>query len=184
MRAAVLGAALCESEKDRVRLVEACSRVTHTDPLAIQGAQIIALAAALSARQQKRDFKREVKAVCPDWPWETRWPDRGPTGWIVHSVNAVIDVWQNHDEDPRLSIEAAVALGGDTDSVGAMLGGILGADPTTIWPEEWRRFAGWPNERDIQDLPVRVSYPRLAVNHVCLLPIVVAYGFRRLLPPY
>ena len=99
MRAAVLGAALCDCEKDRVRFVEICCRVTHTDPLAIQGAQIIAFAASLSSRQKREDFEPLVRAMYPDWPWEKRWPERGPSGWVVHSVNAAIELWQKHVKD-------------------------------------------------------------------------------------
>lgn len=183
MRSAVLGAAFSEDPERRVAWVEAVSRVTHTDPTAIQGAQLIALAAAVSARGKEGEFDELAARLCPAWPWQTRWPDSGPTGWVVHSVNAAIEVWKQNP-DPVDAMEAVIRLGGDTDSVGAMVGGILGAKPGVIWPDPWLRIVGWPRPPDLKRLPASVSYFRLLAGHVAQLLVVLGHGFRRLLPPY
>ncbi|MBS1718322.1 MAG: ADP-ribosylglycohydrolase family protein [Armatimonadetes bacterium] len=184
MRSAVLGAALCDDDIARIKFVDACCMVTHTDPLAVAGSQMIALAAALSARQEIHRFEELARGLYPDWPWTTPWPKTGPTGYVVHSVNASLHVWQSNYGKPEEAIQAAITLGGDTDSVAAMVGGILGADSRTEWPEEWLRFWGWPSLPDIENLSGRAPYLRLLTQHLGQLPVVLAYGFRRLGPPY
>lgn len=184
MRSAVLGAAFCDDDAARVRFVEACARVTHTDSSAIQGAHLIALAASLSAKQQGTLFLEQARKTFPDWPWDTPLPERGPSGWVVHSVNAALQIWQRNPDDPKGAIEEAVSMGGDTDTVAAMLGGILGADPRTHWPSEWEKLWGWPQVTDLDRLTLRPSYLRMLAQHLCQLPIILGFGLRRLLPPY
>lgn len=176
MRSAVIGAALCDDEPGRVRFVEACARVTHSSDRAIEGAQLIALAAALSAKGVADEFAMLARELCPTWPFDTGWPDRGPSGWVVHSVNAALHIWQEFGSDPHRAIEEAIRLGGDTDTVAAMVGGIVGASPMTAWPAEWLRVWGWTERSQ--------SYGRMLGQHLVQLPVILGYGIRRLLPPY
>lgn len=187
MRSAVIGAAFAHDEAARVAFVEASARVTHTHRRAIEGAQLIALAAALAANGSAHDFDQEARRLAGDWPWDEGWPERrGPSGYVIHSVNAAIAIWKE-----GLSWEASLArvvqLGGDTDTVGAMVGGILGAsgDFTGVSPK-WERSIGWPQRSDYEAIArgSRVSFVRLALSHAMGLPIVLLHGFRRLLPPY
>lgn len=183
MRCAVLGAALCEDPLQRVAFVEACARVTHTHPLGVQGAQIIALAAALSATGREEDFDSAVRELAPNWPLNEPCPSRGPSGYVVHSVNAALRVWRSartFDE----AIEDAVQMGGDTDTVAAMVGGIKGASPAFASALEAYRYVGWPQPSEISDLGPRTPWARLITTHLMALPYILAFGFRRLLPPY
>ncbi|MES1227285.1 MAG: ADP-ribosylglycohydrolase family protein, partial [Armatimonadota bacterium] len=87
MRSAVIGAALHSAVEARIALAETSARITHTHPLAIQGAQLVSLAAALSAQGNEHLFEQQARALVPDWQWQTPWPETGPTGYVVHTVN-------------------------------------------------------------------------------------------------
>lgn len=178
MRAAVLGSAFRGDPTSRVAFVEAASGVTHTHPLAIQGAQLIALAAATS----RDEFDAEARRLAPDWPFEARWPESGPNGYVVPSVNASLEIWRSSPDFPS-AIERAIRLGGDTDTVGAMVGGIMGPAGA---PQNWNRIFGWPQTRDEDAIRrgARTPYVRMLATHAATLPIILGHGFRRLLPPY
>ena len=186
MRSAVLGAALHREPEARIAFVEASARVTHTHPDGIAGAQLVALAAALSASGRPEAFPEEARALVPDWPWPVQFPPRGPSGYVVHTTVAAITLWQAHGEDAPAAIEAAVRLGGDTDTVAAIVGGIVSAAPgARDLPPEWLRYTGWPTPSDIRRDEFRPpGYLPTLAHHLLLLPVVLAYGFRRLLPPY
>lgn len=184
MRVAVIGAALAKHPELRIQAVAASTRVTHTDPRAISGAQLVALAAALQTAGQASQFDAQARDLCPEWQWNEFGTSRGPTGYVVHSVNAALRIWQEATgfED---AMERVIRLGGDTDTVGAMVGGILGAVPGD-YPKAWDHYHGWPQAFDISAAPWEhdVSYVRLLLPHLAALPIVLLHGFRRLAPPY
>ena len=186
MRAAVIGAAWATNSERRIQFVNAISRVTHTHPLAVDGAQIIALAAALTRSGRAEDFQAMAKALVPDWPWEATYPSSGPTGYVVHSVNAAISIWKSSG-DFQIAIEKTIKLGGDTDTVAAMVGGIIAAGTEPInAPTEWNRIAGWPQPKDEASIlaGARTPYVRLLLANAIALPFILGHGFRRLLPPY
>ena len=179
MRVAVLGAVFSNDDENRVRFVDVCSRVTHTHPLAVAGAQVVALAAALEVEGRVDEFDELVAKLEPDWPWDQGWSDSGPSGYVVESVNAAVAIWRK-----RLSLlesmEEVVRLGGDTDTIGAIVGGMMGADLDDVESDLWR-IMGWPG---LEDIGERVPYFRLLGSHLVELPIILANGFRRLLPPF
>ena len=91
-----------------------------------------------------------------------------------------------------------IALGGDTDTTGAVVGAISGATvgAAGIPPDwlagllEWPRSVNWmrrlagrvaaaPPQR-----PLPLFWPGLIVRNGVFLLLVVLHGFRRLLPPY
>jgi len=183
MRSAVIGAWFCHDETERIKAVEASCTVTHTHALALQGAQLIALAAALSATERSGEFTDSAQRLCPDWPWK----EAGTSGYVVHSVNSVLCLWQSFGSDPVRAIEEAIRLGGDTDTIGAMLGGILGAGRFTEWPSEWLRVVGVPSFETLTRFSGTSRPPgyfgMLGWN-LLTLPTILLFGFRRLLPPY
>ena len=185
MRAAVIGAALHQDPEARVRFVEASSRITHSHPDAIAGAQLVALAASLVAMGQLDQFHAEADRVAPEWNWDLSWGEKGPTGYVVQSVNAVISIVTEPNLSFQAAIEKAISLGGDTDTVAAMVGGILGAGTERPKFEEgWLRYLGWPSPTDIENELLNPSYLRLLGQHLVALPAILAFGFRRILPPY
>lgn len=178
MRAAVIGVIATHELRDE--FVEAISRVTHTDPVAITGARIVAYAATI----HPEDFDA---SLFPTWDFEKPIPQDGPTGYVVHTVNAALRVWKNHPNDLTKALEETLLLGGDTDSVAAIVGGLIGAksDLNGIDPGLLRWF-GWPQISEIQNLSAETKPPflRIWLTHALSLPVIVGYGFRRLLPPY
>lgn len=206
MRAAVIGAALCSSDEDRIRFVRASTKVTHTHVDAERGAQLIALAASLQARSELSRFHEFALELVPEWKWSVGWSEKGPSGYVVQTVNAAILVCLEPGVTFETAIEKAIGLGGDTDTVAAIVGGILGAGLTIrrnpdgvllVQKQEGdldsiqsfvhaRRsnYFGWPQPNEIEDLRLKPSYFRLLGQHLLALPAILAFGFRRLLPPY
>lgn len=182
MRSAIIGAFFAEEPSKRKEYVLASATVTHTLPIAIHGAQLIALAAACSAAGAQESFDREREEVAPNWDFDASWPVTGPSGYVLHSVNAALKVWRQHAFNLPEALETAVGLGGDTDSVAAMVGGIVGATHAEV-PGAWLAWIGCPQPEAISE-GVMPSYSHLVGSHLIQLPIVLAHGFRRMLPPY
>lgn len=126
----------------------------------------------------------------------------GVTGYMYHSVPVAIFAWLRHGADYRAALEGIVAAGGDTDTVGAMAGALLGATAREEGlPGDW--LAGvrdWPRGlrvvRAVGDALGRLAetgapQPPVAYPVWALLPrnlvfgtVVLAHGVRRFLPPY
>lgn len=163
MRAPILGALGASRE-----LVDASSQLTHTDPRASYGAWAVAQAAA------------------GHWPQETidavergEMPAMGYiSGFVEHTVPAALSISYKYRDDFPGAVRAAIALGGDTDTVAAIVGGIVGARVGLAGiPEPWRRAI-------MGTTPNNSSLPTMALTHTFALPIILAHGFRRMLPPY
>jgi ADP-ribosylglycohydrolase len=228
MRAPLIGVCHGGDPAKLRALVETSTRITHTDPKALDGALAIAVAAHLAATrdgavdgagylaalaayvQPESDTGRAVaQAVASAARGEpgaahaaAMGCERGVTGYMLHAVPAVIHAWLTHQEDYRGAIETIVRLGGDTDTTAAILGGIVGAHvgPDGI-PAAWRAgLMEWPRsvahiravgERagraaaagiPLPEVPLFV--PGVLVRNALFMVIVLAHGFRRLLPPY
>jgi len=188
MRAPIIGL-FCLHDKTAARLnalIRVSTRITHTDPQAEEGARAIAKATqdSLSARPEGG---------------RGRMPTGPISGYIVHTVEAALAIATQHPDDVRAAVIATVALGGDTDTVAAIVGGILGARlGAEAVPQDW--LAGiietwWSQERLAKlatqlaevaqtGTPQRPDNNFWLPTHALLLPIVLFHGFRRLLPPY
>jgi ADP-ribosylglycohydrolase len=224
MRSAVLGAAVDDIEQLR-RFVDASTVITHTDPKAFYGAMAVALAAR-SARNAESsgyvdllrstlldtgaaqlvdliaDAERSVKSSENTAVFASRiGAGRGVSGYIYQTVPVAIHAWLRHPTDFAAAISAAVACGGDTDTVAAIVGGIAGASlgPAGIpvqWKNgllEWPRSLAWIDRlaRCVDDAmasqsPVRPPRVGLSVLPRNLLFIfgVGAHLIRRASPPY
>jgi ADP-ribosylglycohydrolase len=128
--------------------------------------------------------------------------ERGVSGYMYHTVPIVLHAWFCYPEDFWAGINEAIRCGGDTDSVASMLGGIIGArvGKEGIPREMITNLRGWPvTVRWVQligECLARVaakektrgvpSFPfcRLFLRNLFFIPLVLFYGFRRLLPPY
>jgi ADP-ribosylglycohydrolase len=233
MRAALLGICLGH-DRERLRAyVRASTRLTHTDPKAERGAFLVALAAHQGAAQgpqgvRSESFLRAVREAVPDADEELRGllgkledhlgrdssavetadalgMHRGVSGYVYHTVPLALYCWLRHRGDFRRAVEEVVALGGDTDSTGAVVGGIAGAtlgagaipDEWLDGLLEWPRSAAWMRrltERLARQFPVGYSpmrqtplplfWPGLIPRNLLFLALVLGHGFRRLLPPY
>ena len=107
-----------------------------------------------------------------------------------------------HRKDFANALAEVVGCGGDTDTMGAITGALVGArvGPAGI-PESWRR--------NLKDYPCSIGFldrlaaalhrqretgtvagsippfwPAIPFRNLVFLSVVLAHGFRRLLPPY
>ncbi|CAN5499791.1 ADP-ribosylglycohydrolase family protein [soil metagenome] len=172
MRAAVFGAWFGDDPR-RDAFVRANARVTHTDERAIETAvQVAAWAAGASL------------------PAEETIPEN-PTGFAPITIQAVAGCLATHSDDLESAVRLAVESGGDTDTIAAIVGGILGArlGPSAVpavWTDsiiEWPRSVGWLRElaRGEAKEPFAIA---LFGRNLFLLVAVLFHGFRRLWPPY
>jgi ADP-ribosylglycohydrolase len=235
MRAGILGICL-GSDRLRLRsYVRASTRLTHTDPRAERGAFLVALAAHSGAVQGPEGvrfdtFMQEIRDAVPDLDEElqgllkkvedhgrrdtpavelanTLGLGRGVSGYIYHTVPLALYCWLRHPGDFRGAVEEVIDLGGDTDSTGAIVGGLAGATVGAggipqEWLEgllEWPRSVAWmrslaghlagqfyPGDSPgfAETGPLPLFWPGLIPRNLGFLFVVLLHGFRRLLPPY
>ena len=126
----------------------------------------------------------------------------GVTGYMYHTVPVALHAWLTHPDDYRAAVQAVIRCGGDTDTVAAITGAVVGARVgATGVPDEWKHgVIDWPRSmRWVERLAATVGdgawraapqpAQHLAVWAVLLrnaafVPLVLLHGFRRLLPPY
>jgi ADP-ribosyl-[dinitrogen reductase] hydrolase len=209
-------------------LVRASTRITHTDPRAEQGAMIVATAARLivSAPADVRDVDMLSDRLMPlavEPELQTNMQavfdarraglsvdqfaaklglSNGVSGYVNHTVPIAIYCWMAHRSSFRDAVESAVCLGGDSDTVGAIVGALAGCElgPGGI-PKEWLDgVTEWPCTLDwIKALsravadstddarpvsPIECSALSLLTRNLFFAAVILTIGFRRLLPPY
>ena len=226
MRSAIIGAYFFDDAQKRRAFVSAATRLTHTDPKAETAALAVAEAAALSVGQSRgsaeswllhlpslgtdaewQEICRKLRAALAAGRSVAEFADelglqRGVTGYAYHSVPVALYAWLRHPDDFRTALIAVLACGGDTDTVGAILGALMGARLGRVAvPQEWLGgIYDWPRSAGLlvqvaEQLsqqrttkrvlgPVRYFWPLLAIRNVVFLVTVLCHGFRRLLPPY
>ena len=230
MRSALLGAYFCEDQDMIERFVTASTKLTHTDPRALTGALAVARLAAWAvqhdpAEPPSAEFVADLlaKLAPADREWGelvdkmlAAWARKdsvaafasslglggGVTGYVYHTVPVAVYAWLRHYGDFRAAVEAALDCGGDTDTVGAIVGALAGGTVGAGGiPADW--IAGiidWPRsvgllrkvasrlaqqKRDGQPLgPVRYFWPAVLPRNLLFLIVVLLHGFRRLAPPY
>jgi ADP-ribosyl-[dinitrogen reductase] hydrolase len=227
MRAPILGAAVPFDTARLHALVRAATVLTHTDPRALTGALAVATLAAWAAQAPRRepplseDLERMLAPLGAedDHEWrslllliathrasnhslatfaEALGLLSGVTGYMYHTVPVAIYAWLVHFGDFAATLEGVIALGGDTDSVGAVAGALAGAVTGLAGiPMAWRtRILDWPRGEKVYLTvasrlvgqtaggPVRYFWPGVPVRNALFLAVVLAHGFRRLGPPY
>jgi hypothetical protein len=121
---------------------------------------------------------------------------------MYHTVPVAVYAWYRHCGEFEAALGAVLDCGGDTDTVGAITGALAGAvvgeeGIPRVWIDG---IVDWPRGRGLlyvlsdrlsaasrihRPLPVvRYFWPVLPVRNLLFLVIVLAHGFRRLLPPY
>ncbi len=224
MRVAPIAAVIWGDEDRLQAFVHASTVLTHSDPRAETGALVVARAVAWAMRHGERrpshaEFVTLLLAGQGDAEWDeivskldvlangdasvaecarTLGLERGVSGYVYHSVPVALYAWWRHYADYNVGLSAVLDLGGDTDTVGAIVGGMLGASVgeqgiPIAWIEgivDWPR--GVPLVRELADRladpeerdPVRYAWLMVLPRNLCFLVIVLLHGFRRLLPPY
>jgi len=208
MRSAIIGACFGHEPGKRRAFTHAASVVTHTDRRAIDGAHLVALAAATPApdfflaasqedlieewRASLRTLERSLaEDLTPEQFASLIAGSRGVSGFVMHSVPVALFCWLRHPESYRECLGTAISLGGDTDTVAAIAGGIIGAHlGIDAIPLDWREgMVEWPltlNRMLELGAGRTVESPTLAIvpRNALFLATVLLHGFRRMLPPY
>jgi ADP-ribosyl-[dinitrogen reductase] hydrolase len=228
MRSALLGVFWGDEQPRMLSLhLAACTRLTHTDPKAEQAAMVVAQAAHASFRGAGRveplqyavrmrallgsegaelagliDRAAASAAAGEDTPAFARalGLERGVTGYALHTVPVALHAWLAHPGDYRGAVLAAIACGGDTDTVAAITGAIAGAGGgAEAIPPQWLarlaespRDVAWMKSVALRLAEVRASYisqagvaePLVIYRNLKFLVVVLLHGLRRLLPPY
>lgn len=131
---------------------------------------------------------------------------KGITGYMYHTVPAVLFVWLLQPKDVVAGLQLLIRAGGDTDTTAALLGAILGAERSseigsaalppdllkTLW--EWPRSTAWMSETaqkllpllesESPQMPQKLAVWQLPLRNFIFLFAVLFHGFRRLFPPY
>ncbi len=229
MRSALLGVAYGGEPHKLSDLVKRSTRITHSDPRAYHGALAIAVAAHHSATFQEitpEGYKKSLKDYIKGNYSEEFFGlisraaasalageavanfsvsigcKKGISGYTFHTVPCVIQAWLHHYHDFRSGLTDVLAAGGDTDTVGAILGGIIGARVgkegiPSEWLSriiEWPRSVKWMEElavyiakslgSNIPSKPKTLFIPAVLLRNIFFTAIVLVHGFRRLAPPY
>lgn len=127
---------------------------------------------------------------------------RGVGGFIYHTVPVAFHAWLKYPDDYRTAVQEVIRCGGDTDTVAAVTGALVGVrvGPAGI-PLEWMngiidrpRSVKWVLRlgervaagawRTAPQPPVPLAVWQLPFRNAAFLLVVLAHGFRRLLPPY
>lgn len=125
-------------------------RITHTDPRAIEGATLIAhlttpefqnlppdqLEPKLLNLTHGEELAKRLKEAFLELKHDqntdnllTSWNcENGPTGYINITVPLTVFLWLKHRQDYKAGVTEAIALGGDTDSLAFLVGGLIGLE--------------------------------------------------------
>ena len=185
MRTAPVALAYLDDELALVEAARAVSVLTHYDPDAGDACVLWCSAirhaiftGELNVRigLQHIDSDRRARWVSLFEVAEASQPsDFKNNGWVIEAIQAAWSAIANTpvpEDDPaggvfrvdhlRLALDAAVRGGGDTDTVAAIAGGLLGAAyGASAVPAEWRRVLhGWPGmaTRDLVVLGTRIMH--------------------------
>jgi ADP-ribosyl-[dinitrogen reductase] hydrolase len=221
MRSAVIGTFFAEDANRRREFVRISTRITHTDSRAEVAALAVAETTALAVRGESAPgaVLARLSSLSNDAEWQplvqrigleleagTSVADfarrlgleRGISGYAYHTVPVALFAWLRHGRDFEGALTAALNCGGDTDTVGAILGGICGAaageaaipsawlDGLRDWPCTTRflrhlaqALADAAEGRPVATVP-SLSAPAMLLRNIFFLAVVLGHGFWRL----
>lgn len=124
------------------------------------------------------------------------------TGYVNQTVPVAVHAWLSFPSDYKSAVLAVIRCGGDTDTTAAITGAIVGAAVGTSGiPVEWLlALAEWPRTvnwmqrlagqvaevqaTEMPQTPLGLPIVPLLARNLLFTGVVLAHGFRRLLPPY
>lgn len=220
MRASIVGVFFHDRPDQRRRFGRAIAEVTHRDRRAVEGALYVAELAAVCARgsagPSRSERVVEARSVVEN-PELAEAIDRairlasrgamvaeaaeacGTTGFVVSTTAFATFCFLRHGDDPMTALREAIGAGGDTDSIGAILGSWLGAlhgeaglpghlidriHDGPFGPTHLRALAACLAGRlegRVAPCP-RYSPAAALIRNLALYPVILGHGFRRLLP--
>jgi hypothetical protein len=214
----------------RKAFVTASTLVTHTDPKALIGSLAVATVVALEVGQgnaegldtadllsqlavlggedhgQWQDLVRHMRTALQRGDDVARFAavlglEKAVSGYVYHTVPVAIYACLRHRGAFERALSAALDLGGDTDTVGAIVGAMAGASVGRRGiPRGWvSGILDWPRtpallekvgarlaqqQYEEQALgAVRYFWPAVLLRNLVFLVVVLFHGFRRLVPP-
>lgn len=130
MRSAPLGFRFSSRPDELARAAAAACEVTHAHPLAVEGAVLMARAAALVMEEpfEPQAFLESLAARASEG-YAARLRGGTLSGGMsaVESVPTALTLFARNARDFRSLLAAAAAVGGDVDTIGAMAGALYGA---------------------------------------------------------
>ena len=232
MRSPILGLAYGHDPEKLIQFVKASTEITHSDTKAYYAALAVALATRESAGEETPSAERFLHMLKELLPQDDAQElhellqhaadsaandetvadfaasigsKKGISGYSYHTVPCVLQVWFGNSEDFARGLQDIIKAGGDTDTTGAIYGGIVGARtgksgiPASWLSDivEWPRTIGWMERLASATAtavtergpPSTVKCPRyfvpgMLLRNLFFLMIVLAHGFRRLAPPW
>lgn len=224
MRSAIVGAFLSDRDDLRHALGRALAQVTYRDPRAIEGALYVSELAAACTRCDPGPETGTTAAACQQaarqvvtHPELGQAIDRarelarqgvghdvaaqvcGTSGYVVHTLAFATFCFLRQNHEPLETLSDAIAAGGDTDSIGAILGAWLGAlhgesrlpkhlldriHDGPFGPSHLRALAtnlARTRLGELSHVP-RYSPTAALARNLALYPVILGHGFRRLLP--
>lgn len=220
MRAAIVGAFFHDRPVDREAFGRGLAEVTHRDVRAVEGALYVAEMAAYFTRSPRgsspESGQKEARRIVTDaqlgeaLDLAARLAMRGAgtadaaescgtSGFVVHTLAFATFCLLRHGHDPCMALTEAVSAGGDADSIGAILGGWLGAlhgesglpgdlivriHDGPFGPSHLRALAACLADHG-EGRPCRLPRysPTMAMaRNLALYPVILGHGFRRLVP--
>ena len=195
MRSHILGTLATDMEHLK-NLVCASTQISHTDPKALNGALVVAIASRCSSLGITTgiEFLNELKHAFIGMPVDTTFLDtinlvvqsviqqetteaycarfykNGVSGYMYNTVPAVIHAWLSHPLNVKHAVQAVISCGGDTDTTGSIVGGIVGASPKVVSdPSLTRNLILWPrNLNYIENLVMTPVKPKIhAWQYLC-----------------
>jgi ADP-ribosylglycohydrolase len=211
MRSPIIGVAYGHDPEKLKHFVKASTEITHSDPKAYYAALAVALAAYQSAGEEApspEKFLATFRGLLPEDDAQELHEllqgevdsTNGISGYSYQTVPFVLQVWFGESEDYAKGLQDIIKAGGDTDTTGAIYGGILGARVgksgiPASWLSniiEWPRSIGWierlgkavaGSEQPAIQCP-RYFVPGVLLRNLFFLLVVLVHGFRRLVPPW
>jgi ADP-ribosylglycohydrolase len=229
MRSAILGVCFGDDLPRLRKLVKVSARITHTDPKAEWAALAVAVASHMSFcgeatpqeflvafrnalgedAEQAEEFLNLLNRAAHSAASgestasfaESLGLKEGVSGYSYHTVPVALQTWLRQPSDFS-GVLHAIRCGGDTDTVAAIVGGIIGARVgkegipqqwlERIW--EWPRSTAWIEQvgerlaqvcaTGIPQQAVPLPVWALSLRSIGFTAVVLAHGLRRLFPPY
>lgn len=218
-RAIFLTLALHGTDHRIIKWIEDATQITHTNPLAVDGCLVLSRLAQVAGKTNSRKLdklealqqaingskeaairdklidlipflnqSRSPSAIARHFGWE-----RGISGCIVPTTVMSVYCFLRYPTNFERAVTSAIRLGGDTDSVAAIVGGLVGAhigygklparlvEQIKVLPHdsEWiaqmaERISHWPHGADdLHFAPALPSNPLMQLVRNLLLRIVV-----------
>lgn len=228
MRSGILGICFGQDIDKLKKLVKISTRISHSDKKAEIGALVIAFSAYLSSIEEvikPQMFFEKIKILLEEYSddeliniisnvvtsvengekttdfCERVFNKKGVSGYIYHTVPAVIHCWLTHQNNFKEGILEIIRCGGDTDTTAAILGAIIGANgKIEEIPYNWQtNVIAFPYtveyiEKISETLfmalngeSVELKEPSnilVLLRNIMVYPVILLYALRRIFPPY